>query len=196
MSNVKLLSFSGSLRAGSFNQKLTLRAAAIAREAGADVTQIDLADFPLPLYSPQIEAAGFPGAARELKALFVGHSGFLIASPEYNGSLTGALKNAIDWVSRPTDGEGPLACHAFRNKIAGVMSASVGPFGGLRGLQHLRQILAVLHTLVVTQQVSVPLADKAFDGDKLVDPMPEQLLQVLVGQVTQLVRATSPVAPR
>ena len=196
MSNVKLLCFSGSLRAGSFNQALVKRAAAIAREAGAEVTQIDLADFPLPLYSPQIEAAGFPGAARELKALFVDHAGFLIASPEYNGSLTGALKNAIDWVSRPTDGEGPLACRAFRNKIAGVMSASVGPFGGLRGLQHLRQILAVLHTLVVTQQVSVPLADKAFDGDKLVDPMPEQLLQVLVGQVTQLVRATSPVAPR
>jgi len=196
MSNVKLLSFSGSLRAGSFNQALVKRAAAIAREAGAEVTQIDLADFPLPLYSPQIEAAGFPGAARELKALFVDHAGFLIASPEYNGSLTGALKNAIDWVSRPTDGEGPLACRAFRNKIAGVMSASAGPFGGLRGLQHLRQILAVLHTLVVTQQVSVPLADKAFDGDTLVDPMPEQLLSVLVGQVTQLVRATAPATPR
>jgi len=196
MSNVKLLSFSGSLRAGSFNQALVKRAAAIAREAGAEVTQIDLADFPLPLYSPQIEAAGFPGAARELKALFVDHAGFLIASPEYNGSLTGALKNAIDWVSRPTDGEGPLACRAFRNKIAGVMSASAGPFGGLRGLQHLRQILAVLHTLVVTQQVSVPLADKAFDGDTLVDPMPEQLLSVLVGQVTQLVRATALATPR
>lgn len=193
MSTVKLLSFSGSLRAGSFNQTLVNRAADVAREMGAVVTQIDLADFPLPLYSPQIEAAGFPSAARELKALFVSHSGFLIGSPEYNGSVSGVLKNAIDWVSRPTDGEGQTACRAFRNKIAGVMSASVGPFGGLRGLQHLRQILGILHTLVVTQQVSVPFADKAFNGDKLIDPLPEQLLPILVGQVTQLARATAQV---
>lgn len=189
MSTVKLLSFSGSLRTGSFNQKLVNKAADLAREMGAIVTQIDFADFPLPLYSPQIEESGFPEAARELKALFVSHSGFLIASPEYNGSVSGVLKNAIDWMSRPTGGEAVLACSAFRNKIAGLMSASVGPFGGIRGLQHLRQILGTVHTLVTTQQVVVPFAEKAFDGEQLTDALPTQLLPILVGQVTQLVRA-------
>lgn len=191
MSTVKLLSFSGSLRAGSFNQRLVNRAADLARAAGLAVTAIDLADFPLPLYSAQIEESGFPSTARELKALFLSHSGFLIASPEYNGSVSGVLKNTIDWLSRPTDGESMVACSAFRNKVAGIMSASVSPLGGVRGLLHLRQILSILHTLVVTQQVIVPFAEKAFDGDRIVDALPEQLLPVLVGQVGHLVRATA-----
>jgi NAD(P)H-dependent FMN reductase len=196
MTPVKLLAFSGGLRAGSFNQKLLNRAADLACDMGAVVTRINLSDFPLPLFSPQIEESTFPAAARELKSLLVDHSGFLIASPEYNGSVTGVLKNAIDWVSRPTDGEAALACSAFRNKIAGIMSTSVSAFGGMRSLQHLRQILGTVHTLVATQQVVVPFADKAFDGEKLVDAMPQQLLPVLVGQVIHLARATAQVPLR
>jgi len=186
MPAVKLLSFSGSLRTGSFNQRLVDRATAAAREAGAEVTQINLADFALPLFTPQIEAEAFPQAARELKALFVGHAGFLIASPEYNGSVSGALKNAIDWVSRPTDGEGLIALSAFRNKVAGIMSASISPFGGLRGLMHLRQILNTVQTLVVTEQVAVAFAERAFDGDVLVDALANQLLSPLVRRVIKL----------
>ncbi|WP_019447669.1 NAD(P)H-dependent oxidoreductase [Cupriavidus sp. BIS7] len=191
MPATKLLALSGSQRSGSFNQRLLDRAAALARDAGAEVTKIHLSDFPLPLYTPQVEAAGFPDVAREFKALFRSHHGFLIASPEYNGSVTAALKNAIDWVSRPTDGEAQTTFSAFRGKIAGVMSASPSAFGGLRGLQHLRQILGTVQTLVVTEQVALPFADKAFDGDALLDGAAAQLLPALVQRVVQLARLTA-----
>ena len=183
---VKLLAFSGSLRAGSYNQRLLDLAVAAARNAGADVTEIRLVDFPLPLFDQEIEVAGFPESAHALKGLFTSHSGFLIASPEYNGSVSGALKNAIDWVSRPTHGEGPIALSAFRNKVAGVMSASITAFGGLRGLMHLRQILGTVQTLVVPEQVAVSFADKAFNGAELADPMHAQLVLRLVRRVIQV----------
>ena len=189
---VKLLAMSGSLRVGSFNQRLLRLAVAAARDAGAEVTEIRLGDFPLPLFDQGIEDAGFPEPAHALKALFVGHSGFLIASPEYNGSVSGVLKNAIDWVSRPTHGESPIALSAFRNKVAGVMSASITAFGGLRGLMHLRQILGTVQTLVVPEQVAVPYADKAFKGDELLDPVPAQVVPRLVRRVVQLAESSQP----
>ena len=186
MAAIKLLAFSGSLRVGSFNQRLVRLAADAARQAGAEVTEIRLGDFTLPIYDPQIEAAGVPDSALELKRLFTTHHGFLIASPEYNGSVSGALKNAIDWASRPSQGEPETALRAFRTKVAGIMSASIGPFGGLRGLMHLRQILSTIQVLVVPEQVAVPFAHKAFDGDELVEAMPRQLLQPLARRVVQL----------
>lgn len=183
---VKLLAFSGSLREGSYNQKLVNRAAELAREAGADVTSIRLSDYPLPLYEQAIEAEAFPEAAVELKRLFASNDGFLIASPEHNGSISAALKNVIDWVSRPVDDEAPLALTGFRGKIVGVMSASISPFGGLRSLAHLRQILGTIQALVVTEQVLVPFAGKAFDGEQLIDDLPNALLPPLVKRVVEL----------
>jgi NAD(P)H-dependent FMN reductase len=183
---VNLLAFSGSLRAGSYNQRLLGIAVAAAREAGAQVTEIKLADFPLPAFDQQIEETAFPESAHALKELFVGHSGFLIASPEYNGSVSGVLKNAIDWVSRPTHGEVPIALSAFRYKVAGVMSASITQFGGLRGLMHLRQILGTVQTLVVPEQATVPFAEKAFNGDELIDPVAAQFVPRIVRRVIQL----------
>ena len=134
----------------------------------------------MPVYTPDVEAEGFPGGARELKALFKAHQGFLIASPEYNGSVSGGLKNALDWASRPTDGEGPLDFAAFRGKIGGIMSASPGPLGGARGLQHLGQILATMHALVVTEQVMIPFGDKAIASNALYEGFPALLLPPLV----------------
>lgn len=187
---VNLLAFSGSLRAGSYNQRLLKVAVAAAREAGAAVTEIRLADFPLPLFDQTIEDTSFPEQAYALKALFVSHSGFLIASPEYNGSVSGVLKNAIDWVSRPTHGESLIALSAFRNKIAGVMSTSITPFGGVRGLMHLRQILGTIQTLVVPEQATVPFAEKAFNGDELTDAMAVQFVQRTVRRVIQLAESS------
>ena len=150
---VKLLAFAGSTRMGSLNQALLDLAVGEARTRGAEVTSIRLKDFALPLYDGDLEQSDFPPAARELKALFQSHQGFLIASPEYNGSVSGVLKNAIDWASRPTDGEGMVALSAFRGKVAGLMAASMGPFGGLRGITTMRQILQTIQTLVATEQV-------------------------------------------
>jgi NAD(P)H-dependent FMN reductase len=189
MSQVKLLALSGSQRVGSFNQSLVDRASELAREAGAEVTQIFLEDFSLPIYTPQIEANAFPDSARELKALFAAHAGFLIASPEFNGSVSAGLKNALDWASRPTNGEGPLAFSAFRGKVAGIMSASPGPLGGARGLQHLGHILATLQVVVVPEQVMVPFADQAIAANALHEGFPAQLLPPLVRRVIRLAGA-------
>jgi chromate reductase len=102
------------------------------------------------------------------KALLKEHDAILIASPEYNSSLSAALKNAIDWASRSEAGEKPL--EAFKGKVAGVMACSPGALGGLRGLVHLRSILGNIGVIVVTEQTTVPSAIKAFnDGGDLGD---------------------------
>lgn len=188
----KLLAFAGSTRAGSYNQRLVDLAVHHAREAGAEVTEIRLKDFALPLYDEDLEAAGFPEKARELRALFLAHDGFLIASPEHNGGVSAALKNAIDWASRPETGQPTTILAGFRGKVAGVMSASISPFGGLRGILQLRQILGTIQTVVATENILVPFAAKAFDGPALVDPMPAQLLPVMTRRVVQLATALSP----
>lgn len=188
----RLLAFAGSTRAGSYNQRLVDIAAQHARDAGAEVTSIHLKDFALPHYDEDMEATAFPAKAHDLRALFIAHDGFLIASPEYNGGISGVLKNAIDWASRPLPGEPMSALTAFRGKVAGVMSASISPFGGLRGIMQLRQILGTIQTIVATENILVPLASKAFDGPALVDPMPAQLLPVMARRVVQLATALSP----
>jgi chromate reductase len=190
---VKLLAFAGSTRSGSLNQALLDLAVAEARARGAEVTEIRLKDFDLPLYDGDLEVSAFPGAARELKSLFQSHQGFLIASPEYNGSVSGVLKNAIDWASRPTDGEALTALSAFRGKVAGLMAASISPFGGLRGITHMRQILATIQTLVATEQVLVPFAHGAFEeGGALKEQLPAQLLGGLAARVIDLAQRLAP----
>jgi chromate reductase, NAD(P)H dehydrogenase (quinone) len=183
----KLLAFAGSTRTGSHNQALLDLAVVEARARGAEVTAIRLRDFALPIYDGDLEQSDFPATARELKALFQAHDGFLIASPEYNGSVSGVLKNAIDWVSRPTDGEAMTTLSGFRGKVAGLMAASISPFGGLRGITHMRQILGTIQTLVATEQVLVPFAHGAFEeGGALKEPLPAQLLGGLTARVIDL----------
>jgi len=188
MPRVRLLAFSGSTRSGSYNQRLVDIAASLARTAGAEVASIHLRDFNLPIYDGDLEAEGFPEGPARLRTLFIEHDGFLIAAPEFNGSVSGALKNAIDWASRPRPGDaGPLP--AFRGKVAGIMSASVSDSGGLRGLLALRQILGTIQTLVATEQALVPSADRAFDGSELTDAMANRILPMLVNRVVLLAGA-------
>lgn len=161
---VKVLAFAGSLRKESFNKKLVAIAADGARAAGATVTIIDLRDYPLPVYCQDFEAEnGLHPNAKELKALLAAHHAFLIASPEYNSSISGALKNAIDWASRPAEGEGLVA--NFQGKVAGLMSGSPGALGGLRGLVHVRSILENIGVTVVPHQVAVSKANEAINDD-------------------------------
>ena len=160
---MKILAFAGSLRNGSFNKKLIRIAAEGARAAGAEVTVIDMKDFPLPVYDGDEEAAkGLPDNARKLKKIFLEHQALLIASPEYNSSIPGGLKNMIDWVSRAeTKEEPPLAC--FDKKVAAIMSASPGGLGGLRALVPLRMMLENIRVMVLPWQIAVSKADQAFD---------------------------------
>src|SRR5258708_7225964 len=166
----RILAFAASTRRESFNKKLVAIAAQGARDAGAEVTLIDLKDFPLPLFDQDLEAEhGMPENGKELKRLFIDHDGLLIASPEYNSSITAVLKNAIDWVSRPAPDEPSLL--AFRSKVATLMSASPGALGGLRALVHVRSILGNIGVIVLPDQIAVAKAHEAFKPDgSLVDP--------------------------
>ncbi len=153
--------FAGSTRAASINKKLAAAAARAAEDAGAAVTRLDLRDLALPLYDGDLEAAeGLPVNAQAFKDALLAHDGMLIASPEYNGLISAVLKNAIDWASRPQPDEPPLV--AFRGQVAGIMSASPGGLGGLRGLVHLRQLLTNIGVLVVPDQIAVAKAGQAF----------------------------------
>ena len=164
MTKPKILAFAGSTRTDSFNKKLVKIAATGAMEGGADVTVIDLRDFTMPLYDGDLEQQqGLPSNAKKLKDLMLSHQGFLISAPEYNSSISGVLKNTIDWVSRPSAGEESLAC--FKGKVAGIMSASPGGLGGLRGLVHVRAILENISVLVIPDQIAVGKAHEVFNAD-------------------------------
>jgi NAD(P)H-dependent FMN reductase len=158
----KILAFSGSIRRDSWNRKLIRVAANAAAAAGGDVTLLDLADYALPLYDGDLEdESGLPDNALRLKALFKAHDALLIASPEYNSSMPPLLKNTLDWVSREWQGESGLL--PYQNKIAAILGASPGTFGGMRMLPHLRQVLNTLGVLVLPGQFSLAHADVAFD---------------------------------
>ncbi len=159
----RILAFAGSTRAQSFNKNLIAIACEGARRWGADVTLIDLRDYPLPLFDEDIEkSSGLPGAGVKLKELFRGHHALMISSPEYNSSVSAVLKNTIDWVSRPEPGQAPLSC--FANKVGVLMAASPGALGGLRGLVHLRAILGNIQVTLLPDQVAVARAHEAFDA--------------------------------
>jgi len=162
MSKPRILAFAGSARTQSYNHRLLLVAAEGARRAGGDVTVLNLKDYPLPLFDEDLEKEkGTPENATKLKQFFLDNDGLLIAAPEYNSSITPLLKNTIDWVSRPAEGEAPLA--AYRGKVASLMAASPGGLGGLRGLVHVRSILSSIGVIVLPDQIAVPRAFEAFD---------------------------------
>ncbi len=135
-----------------------------AQAVGAEVTLIDLKDYPLPIMDEDVEKeSGAPANAVALKKLFIAHDGLMIAAPEYNSSITPLLKNTIDWVSRPAPGEPPLV--AYSGKGAILMSASPGGLGGLRGLVTVRSILGNIGVIVLPDQVAVGRAFEAFNAD-------------------------------
>jgi len=160
----KILAFAGSSRTGSVNKQLVRAAAAIAEREGANVTLVDLRDYPMPVYDGDDEDAnGIPEKALAFRALMKEHDAFLISSPEYNGSYSGLLKNVIDWATRPLEGEAPLAC--FEDKTCTIMGASPGRLGGIRMLPHLRTLLSGIGVNVLGKDFSLPGAGEAFADD-------------------------------
>lgn len=172
---VKLLAFAASLRKGSFNRKLIQLTAELAREQGAEVDLADFQDFDMPLYNRDIQdAEGFPAGTQELAHALGRVDGILLASPEYNYSLPGTLKNAIDWVSRmrPT----PLS-----GKSALLLAASNGQFGGIRGLWQLRIPLEGCGVHVYPDMYALPWAEKMFGEDgRLVEPERQGRLETIL----------------
>jgi chromate reductase len=183
----RILAFAGSTREGSHNKRLIKVAAEAARAAGAEVTLIDLRDYPMPPYDGDLEAQGLPASVVALKEMFKAHDGLLISAPEYNGGMSGMLKNVIDWVSRRGDDDRRLV--AFSGKFGGLMSASPGRLGGVRGLGQLRHVLTTMGVLVVPQQRGIDAAHMAFGEDgRLKDPEQQAAIEAIAARLVDLVR--------
>jgi len=187
--SARVLAFAGSVRKASMNRRLGLAAAQGARDAGARVTWLELAEHPLPLYDGDLEAgSGIPAEVMALKDIFDAHDALLIACPEYNSSVTPLLKNTLDWVSRPVQGRPPL--HAFQGKVAGLVAGSGGALGGLRGLVHVRQILGNIGVIVVPEQRAVTVKPEIFGDDgTVVDDAVQQSLELVGRRVAQVAQA-------
>ncbi len=192
MPAIRLVAFAGSLRTASHNRKLVRIAAAGARSAGAEVTDVDLRDLPMPLYDGDVEREhGLPPNAKVFKRLLSENHGMLISSPEYNSAFSAVLKNAIDWASRPEPNEPPLV--AFKGKIAGLMAASPGQLGGVRGLAVLRAVLAGIGVIVVPTQLTVARANDAFDAHgNLRDEGQHATIEAIAGDVVRFASLLSP----
>jgi chromate reductase, NAD(P)H dehydrogenase (quinone) len=161
--DLKVLVFAASLRAESLNRKLAVLAAGVAEQAGASVDLASMGDFDVPLYDGDLEQAeGIPPGAQELQRRLIANDAFILASPEYNASMPGTIKNLIDWASRfrpqPFDGRHGL-----------LLSASPSLAGGNRGLWALRMPLEHLGARIFPDMFSLAMAHKAFAGDAIAD---------------------------
>jgi len=184
---ISVLAFAGSTRESSFNKKLVRLAARGAAGAGAKVTEIDLRDYPLPLFDEDLEARdGLHENAARLREMMAAHDGLLISSPEYNSSISAVLKNCIDWVTRTASPE-ESGLLGFRGKVAGIMSASPGSLGGLRGLVHLRAILGNLGVVVLPEQRAIGQAHSAFaDDGSMKDAKNQEAVEAIGARVARV----------
>ncbi|MCI0749332.1 MAG: NAD(P)H-dependent oxidoreductase [Nevskiales bacterium] len=188
MAAPRILAFAGSVRRESFNRRLLSLAVAGAQSAGAEVTRLELADLPLPLFDQDAEARdGLPANARKLKDLMIAHQGFLMACPEYNRSITPLLKNALDWASRAVGTESGLL--PYRYKVAALISASPGAYGAAFGLRQVRDLLLQLQCTVLPENFSLPGADTAFDASgRLKDEKRNQAVEAVGARLTDVLR--------
>lgn len=153
---VRILGVAGSLRHGSFN-KATLRTAQEMAPTGMTIDSFDIA--PIPLYNEDVRQQGFPPPVEEFRARIKAADGLLIVTPEYNYSIPGVLKNAIDWASRPPE-------QPFDGKPIGLMGASAGTHGSGRAQYHLRQCFVFLNGLVMNRpEVLIAAAQNKFDAN-------------------------------
>ena len=187
MSALKILVIPGSLRTGSLNARLAATAAHEFSQAGADVTRISLADFPLPIYDGDLQSkSGVPKNALNLKRMMSAHHGVLIVTPEYNSSVPPLVKNTIDWVSRVQDGQESRG-QVFRERPFAIAAASEGRLGGTRALAALRLILSACHATVIPNQLALSFASEAYDDmDRLKQPADVEAMAALVRQLIEV----------
>jgi chromate reductase, NAD(P)H dehydrogenase (quinone) len=174
---MKILGISGSLRRDSHNSAL-LRAAA---ELLPDDVELEIWDGlrTVPAYDQDDDAVGAPAEVAELRSRFAGADAVLIATPEYNASIPGQLKNALDWVSRP------VATNPLRYKAAAVVGASTGAFGAVWAQAELRKVLSTIGARTLPNEVAVRHADSCFEDGRLVDEgVRAQLAEAVADLVT------------
>ncbi|HEX7293014.1 MAG TPA: NAD(P)H-dependent oxidoreductase [Solirubrobacterales bacterium] len=170
---MRVLGIAGSLRRGSFNTAL-LRVAAERLPTGAELTLFDRLRE-VPPYDEDVDAAREPAAVHALRAAVRDADAVLIATPEYNSSIPGQLKNALDWVSRPAGRS------ALRGKPVAVIGASTGMFGAVWAQAELRKVLAAMGGRVIEAELPVAHANELLRGDRLEIPpqQAEQLEEIL-----------------
>jgi chromate reductase len=185
MSALKILVIPGSLRTGSLNARLAATAACELAQAGAEVTRISLADFPLPVYDGDLQSkSGVPKHAVNLKRMIGAHHGVLIVTPEYNSSVPALVKNTIDWLTRVQDAHESRG-QVFRERPFGIAAASDSRLGGARSLAALRLILTACHATVIPNQLALSFAGEAYDDmDRLKHPAD---IDAMAGLVRQLI---------
>ena len=183
MPTVHALAFAGSLRKESWNRKLLRLAIEAAREAGLEVREFDLSD--VPLYNADVEAAGFPPAVEALRRAVTEAAALIIATPEYNNSIPGVLKNAIDWASRPPN--------TLDGKVAAILGASPGNFGTVSAQHALRPVLVTLNVLTLPgPRVFIARAAQAFESDgALKDARAAEQVRALMRRLHDTTRALS-----
>jgi chromate reductase len=175
---VKILGLAGSLRRDSHNARL-LRAAAETLPPGVTLEVWDgLRD--VPLYDEDVDGSHTPAPVRALREAIADADAILVATPEYNASIPGVLKNALDWASRP------YATNALRGKPAAVVGASTGLFGAVWAQAETRKVLKTIGAHILEDEVPVGLADDAFDPNgRLLDPDLRDRLADLVGDLVR-----------
>ncbi len=190
MASARVLAFSGSARNDSYNKKLLALAAQAVRDAGAECSVLDLRDFALPLYDGDGElASDYPANAARLRELLVAHDGLLLACPEYNGGISPLLKNTLDWMTRAPGGRADPSL--FNGKLAALCAASPGPWGGMRGLRWVRELLNNIGVTVLANQSTVGVAHKAFDANgALADARQADALRALGRKFAALLAVT------
>jgi chromate reductase len=147
----------GSIRKGSYNEMLRRVVSARLAEAGASVEDIDLADFPMPIFNEDLEAEHTPEAAAILASKFAKADIVFIASPEYNSGVSPLMLNTITWISRQKQGQ-------FRHAVFGLGAVSSGKYGAIVGIYHLRDALLKVGALVTPTLLGVGPASDAFDA--------------------------------
>lgn len=179
---VRILGFAGSLRQASFNRAL-LRVAVSIAPPDATIETFDL--IPIPPFNEDVRLAGEPAAVTEFKARVRAADALLIVTPEYNYSMPGVLKNALDWLSRPP-AESPL-----KAKPAAIMGASNGRFGTVRAQLHLRQVLlgTAMHGMP-GPELMVAMAQEKFDAEgNLTDERTRDGVRAVVAALVAFARA-------
>lgn len=179
----KILVFSGSTRKESLNRKLVAEVLSIKLE-NARLEEIDLKDYPMPLYDGDLESEqGPPTNALKLKKVFAEADGIIISSPEYNSSVSAVLKNTLDWMSRPGGEHKPYA-----GKFALILAASPSASGGIRVLYHLESILQNFGVFVLPDKFPLREADRAFDSSgRLKDQKLKKQLYRLVEKLEDMI---------
>lgn len=172
---ISVIGISGSLRGGSYNRKLLKIAVQCAKDGGCSVQEIDLKTINLPIYDGDIEAQELPESVIAIKEIVAQADVILIATPEYNYSIPGGLKNFIDWLSRGDE-------NSLDGKVAAIFGVSSGAIGTARAQLHLRQIFTMLNVFALPKpEVYIRFGGSAFNEDgSLKDPQSYALLRTLV----------------